>query len=239
MSWSRQDELARRWRFRASRGEEGAAATVAPRGRLCETTSESRLWERQSRWTASGSAAPVAGVLPAPADANHHTLHPVTHNHTPAHHSGWSCSRHCRLPGSHHRRFWSRHRRLYAFFRSSDYCLFTLFTVPETTSVETRLQQFLPCTLFTIFTNNADKITKLMKCYFCFNFVLSGSKYVPQTMYVPMSYKAFRWAQRALRAPRSFATPVAWQAELTFIHNCWYQQFELLISTIRITDINN
>jgi len=29
------------------------------------------------------------------------------------------------------------------------------------------------------------------------------------------------------------------QAELTFIHNCWYPQFELLISTIPIIDISN
>ena len=30
-----------------------------------------------------------------------------------------------------------------------------------------------------------------------------------------------------------------WQAELTFIPNCWYQEFELLISTMQIVDINN
>ena len=30
-----------------------------------------------------------------------------------------------------------------------------------------------------------------------------------------------------------------WQAELTFIHNYWYQQFELVISLIRIVDISN
>ena len=30
-----------------------------------------------------------------------------------------------------------------------------------------------------------------------------------------------------------------WQAKLTFIHNCRYRQFELLISTIRIVDISN
>jgi len=34
-------------------------------------------------------------------------------------------------------------------------------------------------------------------------------------------------------------SPTVWQAELTFIRNCWYQQFELLISAIRIVDINN
>jgi len=36
-----------------------------------------------------------------------------------------------------------------------------------------------------------------------------------------------------------FCRPLVWQAELTFIPNGWYQEFELLISTMRNVDVNN
>ena len=48
------------------------------------------------------------------------------------------------------------------------------------------------------------------------------------------------WDSYGLR-PRDHvsAAAIVWQAKLTFIHNCWYRQFELLISTIPIADIRN
>jgi len=59
-----------------------------------------------------------------------------------------------------------------------------------------------------------------------------------------------RWQQWCAQCPgmfnfmrnmheKAFCGRDLWQAELTFIRNCWYQQYELLISTIRIVDINN
>jgi len=37
----------------------------------------------------------------------------------------------------------------------------------------------------------------------------------------------------------SQCSSIVWQAKLTFIHNCWYRQFELRISAIGIVDISN